>query len=157
MNLDISKVDEILESYPREREQLIQVLQDVNGTFNYLPAEALRKVAEGLELPIADVYGVARFYAAFSLEPRGRTIVQVCEGTACHVRGATSVGDEFKRKLDLPEEGGTTPDLEFTVLGVNCVGACALGPVVLANGEYHGHMKSDKVDKLIRTIRKREG
>lgn len=154
MQIDLQKVDRILERYPCEREQLIQVLQDVSQEFNYLPADAMRKVADTLPVSLAEVYGVARFYAAFSLEPRGRTIVQVCEGTACHVRGAVSVGDEFKRQLDLPEGGGTTEDMEFTVLGVNCVGACALGPLVIANGEYHGHMTGGKVDKLIRTIRK---
>jgi NADH-quinone oxidoreductase subunit E len=156
MTLDMQPVDEILERYPREQEQLIQILQDVNQAYNYLPPEALRRVSEGLEVPLARVYGVARFYAAFSLEPRGRNFIQVCEGTACHVRGAAQVGDEFKRQLDLPAEGGTTPDLEFTVLGVNCVGACALGPVVIANGEYHGHLRSNKVGKLVRKMRKKD-
>jgi len=156
MTADTQQTNEILARYPHEREQLIQVLQDVNRTFNYLPAESLRRVSEALDVPIADVYGVARFYAAFSLEPRGRNIVQVCEGTACHVRGASGVGDEFKRTLGLPDEGGTTEDMEFTVVGVNCVGACALGPVVIANGEYHGHMRANKVGKLVRNMRKKD-
>lgn len=154
MSLDLKQVDDILERYPHEREQLIQVLQDVNRTFNYLPAEALRSVASALGVSLATVYGVARFYAAFSLEPRGRNIVQVCEGTACHVRGAQRVGEEWKRLLGLPETGGTTSDMEFTLLGVNCVGACALGPVVIANGEYHGKVRAGEVSKLVRGLRK---
>ncbi|MFH2010452.1 MAG: NAD(P)H-dependent oxidoreductase subunit E [bacterium] len=156
MNLDLNQVDTILERYPRDREQLIQVLQDVNHALNYLPAEALRKVALGLEVSLADVYAVARYYAAFSLEPRGRNIVQVCEGTACHVRGATSVGEELRRALELPPDVETTPDMEFTVFGVNCVGACALGPVVIANGEYHGHFRANQVGKLVRKLRKKD-
>jgi NADH-quinone oxidoreductase subunit E len=156
MSVDMQQLDEILARYPHEREQLIQVLQDVNRTFNYLPAEALRRVSEALAVPVASVYGVARFYAAFSLEPRGRNIVQVCEGTACHVRGSSRVGDELKRTLGLSEVGGTTEDMEFTVVGVNCVGACALGPVVIANGEYHGHMRANHVGRLVRSLRKRD-
>ncbi len=156
MTVDMRRVEEILERYPHRRDQLIQILQDINSSFNYLPPEALRRVSEALEAPLSRVYGVARFYAAFSLEPRGRNILQVCEGTACHVRGALQVGDELKRLLDLPEAGGTTADMEFTLLGVNCVGACALGPVIIANGEYHGHVRANDVGKLVRSLRKRD-
>ncbi len=156
MTPDMQQTQEILARYPHEREQLIQVLQEVNRTYNYLPPESLRQVAEVLGVPLASVYGVARFYGAFSLEPRGRNIVQVCEGTACHVRGASGVSDEFKRILGLGEAGGTTADMEFTVVGVNCVGACALGPVVIANGEYHGHLRANKVGKLVRRMRKKD-
>ncbi len=156
MTVDMQQVDDILTGYPHEREQLIQVLQDVNRTFNYLPPEALRRVSQTLGVPVATVYGVARFYSAFSLEPRGRNIVSVCEGTACHVRGASRVSEEFKRLLELPPEGGTTADMEFTVQGVNCVGACALGPVVIANGEYHGHLRANNVGKLVRKMRKKD-
>ena len=154
--LDMQPVDDILAKVPHEREQLIQVLQDVSRAYNYLPAEALRKVAAGLGVSMSSVYGVARFYAAFSLEPRGRNIVQICEGTACHVRGAGLVGDEFRRALSLPAEGGTTEDMEFTLIGVNCVGACALGPVVIANGEYHGHIRANQVGKLVGKLRKQK-
>ncbi len=156
MTPDMQQTQEILERYPHEREQLIQILQEVNRTYNYLPPESLRQVAEVLGVSLASVYGVARFYGAFSLEPRGRNIVQVCEGTACHVRGAGGVGDEFKRILELGEAGGTTEDMEFTVVGVNCVGACALGPVVIANGEYHGHLRANNVGKLVRNMRKKD-
>jgi NADH-quinone oxidoreductase subunit E len=156
MTVDTQPVEQILERYPREPEQLIQILQDVNQAYNYLPAEALRRVSDALEVSLANVYGVARFYSAFSLEPRGRNLIQVCEGTACHVRGATAVGDEFKRALELPGEGGTTADLEFTVQGVNCVGACALGPLVIANGAYYGHMRSNRVGKLVRKLQKKD-
>jgi NADH:ubiquinone oxidoreductase subunit E len=156
MTPDMQQTQEILERYPQEREQLIQVLQEVNRTYNYLPPEALHKVAAALNVPLASVYGVARFYGAFSLEPRGRNIVQICEGTACHVRGASRVGDEFKRTLGLGEAGGTTEDMEFTVVGVNCVGACALGPVVITNGEYHGHLRANNVGKLVRNMRKKD-
>ncbi|MDY0003692.1 MAG: NAD(P)H-dependent oxidoreductase subunit E, partial [Polyangia bacterium] len=133
MTLDMQKVDEVLGRTPRERAQVIQVLQDMQQVCRYLPPEVLRRVASHLQIPLADVFSVAKFYAAFSLEPRGRVLVQLCEGTACHVRGALGVGDAIKTSLGLPAQGGTTSDMEFTLQAVNCVGACALGPVVVAN------------------------
>lgn len=156
MTVDWKPLEEVLARTPRERAQLIQVLQDVQQVCHYLPAEALRRVAEHLGVSLADVYGVARFYAAFSLEPRGRVLIQICEGTACHVRGALRVGDALKRTLGLPPQGGTTADLEVTLQSVNCVGTCALGPVVVVGGEYHGHMTSSKAEKLLRANRKKD-
>ena len=156
MTLDMQKVDEVLSRTPRARAHLIQVLQDVQHVCHYLPPEALRRVADHLEVSLADVYSVARFYAAFSLDPRGRVLIQICEGTACHVRGALRVADALKRKLGLPAQGGTTTDMEYTLQSVNCVGTCALGPVVVVSGDYHGHMTASKAEKLLRAHSKKD-
>lgn len=154
MTMDLEKIEEILDRTPREREQLIGLLQDLQHLCRYLPGEVLHRVAGHLGVSLADVYGVARFYAAFSLEPRGRVLIQICEGTACHVRGALGVGDALKRQLALPPQGGTTPDMEFTLKGVNCVGACALGPLVIVDGEYHGNQSPGHVPRLVKKLRK---
>ena len=131
------------------RDSLISILQDIQGEYRYLPEEALRIVAGELGLPLIQVYGVATFFKAFSLEPRGEHIVSVCMGTACHVRGAPAVLDEFKRRLDV-EAGQTTRDGQYTLETVNCVGACALGPVVVMDDTYHGQMSAGKIKKILK-------
>jgi NADH-quinone oxidoreductase subunit E len=128
---------------------LVSILQDVQAEYNYLPEEALVEVSQTLGAPLSQVFSVATFFKAFSLEPRGRYLINVCLGTACHVRGAVKVLEAIERELDI-ETGGTTKDLKFTLERVNCVGCCALGPVVVINGEYHGQMKTDKVKALLK-------
>jgi len=147
--------DAILERYPRQPASLIMVLQDVNAAFNYLPEAALRRISERLDLPYAEVYGTASFYKAFSLEPRGEHLIQVCMGTACHVRGAQRILEEFERLLDL-KSGMTTEDRKFTLETVNCLGACALGPIVVVDGEYHGSMNLARVSRLVDSYAKKE-
>jgi len=142
------RVDDIVACYPRRESSLVQVLQDVNREFNYLPAPALERVAAKLRVRLAKVYGVATFYKAFSLEPRGRNSVKVCTGTACHVRGAAGLRDEVERLLQIPA-GTTTEDLKFTVETVNCVGACGMAPVVIVNEKYHRNVKVDQVKTLL--------
>jgi len=138
--VDLSKTDRILEGYPREETSLIQVLQDVQRAYNYLPCDVLVKVAETLDLPLAKVFSVSTFYKAFALKPQGETIVKVCMGTACHIRGAQQLVDEVKRKLGIePDE--TTEDMKFTLKTVNCVGACAMAPVLIVGEKYHGGAK----------------
>lgn len=145
---DVQPVESILARYPAEEASLIQVLQDVHRAYNYLPCDVLVKVAESLHVPLAKVFSVGTFYKAFSLKPQGRTIVKVCTGTACHIRGATQLVDELERKLGI-KPGETTEDLGFTVKTVNCVGACAMAPVLIVGETYHGNAKAAKLDKYL--------
>jgi NADH:ubiquinone oxidoreductase subunit E len=142
------RIDAIIDSYGAARESMITVLQDANKAFNFLPEVVLHRIATRLGVPYAEVYGAASFYKAFSLEPRGKHIVQVCVGTACHVRGAQRILEEFERRLDIPA-GRTTKDDLFTLETVNCLGACALGPIVAIDGDFHGSMTAGKVPRLL--------
>ncbi|MCP4899585.1 MAG: NAD(P)H-dependent oxidoreductase subunit E [bacterium] len=145
---DLSKAEEILANYPSEETSLIQVLQDVHRAYNYLPCDVLARVADALEVPLAKVFSVSTFYKAFSLEPLGDTVIKVCTGTACHIRGAGQLVEELERKLGIgPDE--TTEDLKFTVKTVNCVGACAMAPVVLVGEKYWGSAKPARVSKYL--------
>lgn len=142
------KIRSILGSYERDPGMLVAVLQDVQAEYNYLPKETLTQVSQGLDIPLTQVYSAATFFKAFSLKPRGRHIINVCLGTACHVRGAVRILEEIGRQLDI-KAGGTTKDFKYTMETVNCVGACALGPIVIIDGKYSGQMKSDKVKTLL--------
>ena len=142
------KVESILERHQRDKGMLVAILQDIQAEYNYLPREALEETSKGLCVPLSQVYSVATFFKALSLEPRGRHLINVCLGTACHVRGAVKVLEAMERELAIGS-GETTKDLRFTLETVNCVGACALGPVVIVDGEYHGQMKADKVKDVL--------
>lgn len=144
----LKKVTDILEKRPKSAADLIEVLQDVQASYNYLPEEVLKLVAKELDVPPIEVFRVANFYKAFSLKPRGKHLMTVCMGTACHVRGAPRFVDEVAGLLKIAP-GETTEDGEITVETVNCLGACALGPVVILDGKYHKHMTSTKLRKLI--------
>jgi NADH:ubiquinone oxidoreductase subunit E/NAD-dependent dihydropyrimidine dehydrogenase PreA subunit len=133
---DRGKLDEIIAEHGADAEELIQILQDVNIEYNYLPVDALKYVSFRLGIPPATIYHVASFYTSFSLEPRGKQIIKVCMGTACHARGAVRVLEELERRLGIGP-GETTDDLAYTLLTVNCLGCCALGPVVVMDNEYH--------------------
>jgi NADH-quinone oxidoreductase subunit E len=146
--ISLEKVDEIVDSYDSERESLIQVLQDITSEYNYLPETCLRQVSQRLNVPLSEVFEVTTFYKAFSLEPRGKYLVNVCLGTACHVRGAHQILSQIERTLKI-KAGQTSDDLMFTLETVNCVGACALGPVVVIDGQYHGQMTQTKIAKLL--------
>ncbi len=152
MGIEVKEIEEkvgrILRRYQNESNMLVSILQDVQREYNYLPREALMKVTRDLNVPVSRVYSVATFFKAFSLTPRGRHLVSVCLGTACHVRGAIKVLEKIERELEI-KSGETTGDLRFTLETVNCVGACALGPVVKVNEEYHGEMTTDKVDSVL--------
>lgn len=128
---------------------LISILEDVQDHYNYLPEDVLREVAKQLDIPLRDVYGVATFYHAFSLKPRGKHCLTVCLGTACHVNGGARIVDELSRELAI-KPGETTNDKIFTLETVNCVGACALGPVVLLDGKPHGKMTPSKTATLLK-------
>ncbi|HEV2446670.1 MAG TPA: NAD(P)H-dependent oxidoreductase subunit E [Candidatus Sulfopaludibacter sp.] len=132
-------VGEIVGQHTGSRGGLIAILQDIQARYGYLPAEALRAVAETTGRPLVDIYGVATFYRSFSLRPRGRHVCSVCLGTACHVRGGPAVAGEFERHLGVPR-GETTADRQFTLETVNCLGACALGPIVVVDGHYFSNV-----------------
>jgi NADH:ubiquinone oxidoreductase subunit E len=146
---------EILEARPGEPRCLIEVLQDVQQTEGYISEEVMRAVSERLCVPLIEVYRVASFYKAFSLRPRGKHVITVCTGTACHVRGAPRMLDEVGGQLAV-QPGQTTEDRLFTVESVNCLGACALGPVVVFDGVYHHHMTPGKLRELTRVVRDAE-
>jgi len=148
LNEQTARIDAIVDSYGAARESMITVLQDANKAFNYLPEPVLHRIATRLGVPYAEVYGAASFYKAFSLEPRGAHIIQVCVGTACHVRGAQRILEELERRLDIPA-GRTTKDALFTLETVNCLGACALGPIVAIDGDFHGSLTAAKVPRLL--------
>ncbi len=131
---------------------LIEVLQDIQATYNYLPEANLRKISQELEIPLIEVFRVANFYKAFTLKARGRHLLTICMGTACHVRGATKFVDEVLGLLKI-KPGETTADGEFSVETVNCLGACALGPVVVLDGKYHKHMTTEKLRVLLQDIK----
>jgi len=141
------RVDDIVQGYDGTPDSLISILQDVQSEFGFLPEGVLRQIAASLDLPLIQVYGVATFFKAFSLQPRGKHTLQVCLGTACHVRGAPAVLGELERQLGV-EAGKTTEDGKFTLETVNCVGACALGPIVV-NDKYYGQMNAGKVKKML--------
>lgn len=147
-------IEKIISRYPKDQSSLVMVLQDVQTEFGYLPAEALGEAALELGVPQAHVYSVATFYDVLSLEPRGRHLLRVCMGTACHVRQSSLLLDTTERDLGV-KEGDTTEDGEFTVLSVGCVGACAIGPVVEIDGEQRGNMTVGRLSRTIRGLKKR--
>lgn len=153
--MDLAVVETILEGKGEEPFDVMEALQDIQEEFGYLPEEAMSRVAEALEVPLLEVFRLANFYKSFSLEPRGRHIITVCTGTACHVSGAPRLVDELLGQLKI-QPGETTEDGEFTVETVNCVGACALAPVLIMNGRYHNHMTAGKVRALIEGAREQE-
>lgn len=148
----MDKINKILKNKQGVSSELIEVLQDVQGVYNYLPEETLRIVSERLKVPLIEVFRVASFYKAFSLKPRGKHLLIVCTGTACHVRGAPKFLDEVLGQLKV-KAGETTDDGEFTVETVNCLGACALGPVIVLDGKYYDHMTTGRLRVLIQETR----
>jgi NADH:ubiquinone oxidoreductase subunit E len=150
------QLEAILEGRKSQPQQLIEVLQDIQQAHGWIPEEAVTTVAEELGVPLMEVYRVANFYKAFHLEPRGRNVITLCMGTACHVRGANPLLEQALGLLNV-EAGGTTEDGLFTVDAVNCLGACALAPLIIHNGVYHPHMNPAKLRAMIRHIQKAEG
>ena len=143
------KVALILDKYQHDKGMLVSILQDIQEEYNYLPRESLEQVGKTLDVPFSQLYSIATFFKALRLTPRGRHLINVCMGTACHVRGAVKVLEATERELGI-KSGVTTDGLEFTLETVNCVGACALGPVVIVDGEYHGQMKMEKVKDILK-------
>lgn len=154
---DVKKVDTILDDLSGQRGVLIAVLQRVQEKIGYLPDDAMSMIAERLNMSLTNVYGVASFYKHFHFKPRGKNVVKVCMGTACHVRGAGAVLSEMEKKLGI-KEGETTPDLTVTLETVGCVGCCALAPVVTVNDqELYGELTPKMVDDIIAMARSEHG
>lgn len=143
-----SKLNQLLEEYGQYPGALIPVLQKAQDIFGHLPREVLEQVAEGLDLPISQVYGVATFYAQFHLQPRGENIIRVCRGTACHVRGVSKVADEMMEILGV-DVGETTEDSKFTYEEVACIGACGLAPVMMINDQTFGKLTPEKAGDIL--------
>lgn len=146
--IDPAAIDTIIDRYQGEKGILIQVLLDVQHEYNWLPQEALKRISDRLGVAFSEVYRVASFYKAMSLTPRGDHLIRVCLGTACHVRGAPRVLDNVEQALNI-KAGETTQDMKFTVERVNCLGCCALGPVIVVNGEAHGNLAPAKVEEIL--------
>jgi len=149
MQVDLQAVCEIIEMHGYQRASLIGILQDIQATMNYLPRKALVQVSKSIGIPLTSIYEVATFYKAFSLEPKGKHTLQVCLGTACHVRGGQRVLDYLENRLEV-KAGGTTRDLSFTLESVNCLGACALGPIMVIDHKYYGHIHANKIDSIFK-------
>ena len=149
---EAEQLESILGQFEESRASLIPILQEVQSTYFYLPEPALRRVSTRLSVPLVDVYHVATFYNCFSLEPVGKHVVQVCLGTACHVRGGPKVLDRILRDLKLPQPG-TTKDFAFTVRTVRCIGCCGLAPVVRVDNRVHHHLTQAKVSGMLKLYR----
>jgi len=152
--MDANKLNSILDKYQRESSALLAILQDIQDEENYLPKDTVKEVAKKLGVPLARIYALATFFSSFSLTPRGKHICTVCMGTACHVRGAPRLVEHIGREFDIPA-GSTTPDMNLTLETVNCVGACALGPLMILDGEYHGNMNPAKLDRVLKPLKKK--
>jgi NADH-quinone oxidoreductase subunit E len=156
MEVSIGEITEIINQEALTDRSLISALEEIQKRYRFLPREALIIASERLGVPLSQTFAVATFYNAFSLEPRGKHCLHICMGTACHVRGSPQVLEQMEIKLGI-KAGETTADRLFTIETVNCLGACALGPIVVADGEYSGQMTVQKSDVLLRRIMRTEG
>ncbi len=152
MNEDTGKIEQIIERYKDEGGSIVGLMQDIHQEYRYLPEEIIQRVAEELQVPLSKLYSLATFYKSFRLEPVGKHYICVCMGTACHVNGAPRLVDSLERELNI-KTGQTTKDSKFTVETVNCLGTCALGPLVVIDGEYYGKMDQNKLKKLLKKYR----
>ena len=146
--MDLNSVDLIVDKYQEKRTALISILHDVQDRYKYLPEDALKMVASRLHMDINEIYGVATFYKSFSLVPKGKHSITLCLGTACHVRGGPKILRELKKQLNI-EPGQTTADKQFSLNVVNCLGVCAIGPVVFVDGKFYGEMNPLKAKRII--------
>ena len=147
-DIDLQRVDEIIDKYQSQEGVLIQLLLDLQNEFGWIPKEAIARVSEKLGIPKSRIFRIASFYKAMSLYPAGRNVVHVCMGTACQVRGAQKILDVIESKLKI-SQGETTPDMTFSLRRVNCLGCCAMGPVIVVNEDYHNCVAIKEVDKIL--------
>jgi NADH-quinone oxidoreductase subunit E len=142
-------MEKYLKEFTTEQKELIHILHKTQAEYGYIPPEAITAISKHLNVSESEVYGVLTFYKAFSLVPRGEHTVTVCMGTACHVRGGPQIVEEMERKLGI-DVGQTTADNKFTLETVNCLGCCAIGPVVVVDGKYHSHITVKKIDSVLK-------
>jgi len=152
---DQAEFEGIIQQHPQEKRSLIPLLQDLQAKYNYLPPVALNMVAQALNIPLIDIISVATFYNTFSLEPKGEHQITICVGTACHVRGAPKILEEFEKNLEV-KAGHTRKDMKFSLDSVACLGCCAIGPVVVVDGEYHAQTSIRNASKIARMFEKKE-
>jgi len=148
MDVSIAKIDEIIARYEKSEESLLGILQDFQREFRYIPEEGMKRLSEVLNVSESKIYAMGTFYKALSLEPRGKHTVKICMGTACHLKGAGQIIETLERGLNV-ERNHTTKDKKFTIESVNCVGACAMAPVVVVDEDYFGHTRPSKVTDII--------
>ncbi|MDD9304771.1 MAG: NADH-quinone oxidoreductase subunit NuoE [Desulfobacter sp.] len=147
--IDYLELDQIIETdFHEDKENLIMILQAIQRRYNYLPKPALLYLSQKLSIPYSRIYEVSTFYSTFSLEPRGRNIISICTGTACHVRGAERAKEQIESTLNI-KDGGTTEDQRYTLESVRCIGCCSLGPVIKINEDMHGRIKPDEIKKVL--------
>jgi len=147
--IDYRQLDNMIEEqFNHDKEDLIMMLQAIQKMYNHLPQASLAYLSEKMGVPLSKIYGVGTFYSSFSLEPRGRNIISVCLGTACHVRGGEKVRERIREVLDIGD-GDTTRDRRFTLEPVRCIGCCSLGPVVRINEDIHSRMSQDEVEEVL--------
>ncbi|HJH27938.1 MAG TPA: NADH-quinone oxidoreductase subunit NuoE [Methanophagales archaeon] len=146
--MKLEKVDKIIDRYSAKQGILIQLLLDIQNEFNWIPEEAIVRISERLQVPVSQIYRIASFYKVMSLDPIGRHLIQVCLGTACHVRGGPKIRDKVEERLKI-KTGETTSDMKFTLRRVNCLGCCALGPVMVVDNDYHGKITTAKVKEVL--------
>ena len=153
VTIDYMELDTIIEEqFHNDKENLIMILQEIQKKYNYLPQASLTYLAEKIGIPISTIFGVGTFYSTFSLEPRGKHIISVCLGTACHVRGAERIRERMQESLNI-KDGQTTEDMLFTLESVRCLGCCSLGPVLRVDDDIHGRITSDMAGKIIENYR----
>jgi len=152
-NCDQKKVDEIIQKWDSDNEYVIEMMQDIQDEFRHISIEKLEQINKTTKVPLAELYHIATFYKAFSLEPRGKYEIQVCMGTACHVKGAGRVLDAFERELGIPD-GSTTADKLFSLDGVRCLGCCSLAPVVTIGEDLYGDIQPSQVPRLVKKYKK---
>jgi NADH:ubiquinone oxidoreductase subunit E len=147
--IDYLELDQMIEKeFDGNKENLIMILQAIQRRYNYLPRPTLLYVSEKLNIPYSKIYEVSTFYSTFSLEPRGKNIVSICLGTACHVRGGERVKEQIENTLDI-KDGQTTSDKRYTLESVRCIGCCSLGPVIKINEDMHGRIKPDEIESVL--------
>ena len=152
-NCDQKKVDEIIRKWNSDNEYVIEMMQDIQDEFRHISRDTLEQINKSTRVPLAELYHIATFYKAFSLEPRGKFEIQVCMGTACHVKGAGRVLDAFERELGIAD-GQTTGDKLFSLEGVRCLGCCSLAPVVTIGEELYGEVQPSQVPRLVKKYKK---
>lgn len=153
MNDKERSIEDILRTFPKAQRFSLAILQEVQKEYNYISSDNLKAVSTYLALPVADIFSMATFYKSLSLDKKGKFILKICDGTACHIRGSLSVLDEIKRALQIGE-GETTPDGLFSIEVVNCVGSCAMAPVVICGEEYFGNVQLGQGKEIINTYSK---
>lgn len=147
----MENIHRILDRYPDGEQSIIQILQDIQREHNYLPRDHMDEISRILGLPLSRLYSIATFYTSFSLEPRGKHLITICMGTACHVREAAIILSEFERRLGI-RSGETTGDLQCTLETVNCLGCCAIGPIVVVDGKYMGEFRLKDVTRVLESL-----